>query len=164
MGCVFSSTSPLLLKNAECSPICLSLSICRYAVSVRWEHEQRQQEQQQPQQRRRKRKSSPSSSYSSGSDCCKPYTITENFSTYFCCCARRVGSMFFLIEKKDGTPIVVAGPCWPFCTFVTVPLIVVLSGMVGYFIVSNPNAGLVSGCFPTCSQYLCTTLTHVWWR
>ena len=52
--------------------------------------------------------------------------------------------MFFLIEGKDGSPIVVAGPCWPFCTFVTVPLIVVLSGLVGYFIVSNPDTGLVS--------------------
>lgn len=52
--------------------------------------------------------------------------------------------MFFLVERRDGSPIVVAGPCWPFCTFVTVPLIVVLSGLVGYFIVSNPATGLVS--------------------
>jgi hypothetical protein len=55
--------------------------------------------------------------------------------------------MFFLVEKKDGSPIIVAGPCWPFCTFVTVPLIVVLSGLVGYFIVSNPSSGLVSESF-----------------
>lgn len=108
-----------------------SLSLSRYAVSIRWEHEQQQQ-------RRRRRKSTSLSS----SECCKPYAVTESFNTYFCCCARRVGSMFFLIEKKDGSPIVVAGPCWPFCTFVTAPLIVVLSGMVGYFIVSNPSAGL----------------------
>ncbi len=111
-----------------------SLSLSRYAVSIRWEHEQQQQ-------RRRRRKST--SLLSSWSECCKPYALTESFNTYFCCCARRVGSMFFLIEKKDGSPIVVAGPCWPFCTFVTAPLIVVLSGMVGYFIVSNPSAGLV---------------------
>ena len=52
--------------------------------------------------------------------------------------------MFFLLEKKDGSPIVVAGPCWPFCAFVTLPLIAVLSGLCGYFIVSNPNTGLVS--------------------
>ena len=52
--------------------------------------------------------------------------------------------MFFLVERKDGSPIIVAGPCWPFCSFVTVPLIVVCSGLVGYFIVSNPNTGLVS--------------------
>lgn len=51
--------------------------------------------------------------------------------------------MFFLVETKDGSPIVVAGPCWPFCTFVTTPLIIILSGMVGYFIVSNPNTRLV---------------------
>ena len=52
--------------------------------------------------------------------------------------------MFFLIEKPDGTPIVVAGPCWPFCTFVTVPLIVGIGTIVGIFIVSNPSTGLVS--------------------
>eukprot|EP00804_Cyclotella_cryptica_P008128 CCRYP_004611-RA/>CCRYP_004611-RA protein AED:0.05 eAED:0.05 QI:583/1/1/1/0.5/0.66/3/195/188 len=71
------------------------------------------------------------------------FTI-EDFHRYFCCCARRVGTMFFLLEKRDGTPIVVAGPCWPFCTFVTVPLIVVLSGLVGYLIVLNPKSGLPS--------------------
>ena len=42
--------------------------------------------------------------------------------------------MFFLLETKDGSPIV-AGPCWPFCTFVTLPLIVGISGMVGYFMI-----------------------------
>jgi hypothetical protein len=52
--------------------------------------------------------------------------------------------MFFLLEKRDGTPIVVAGPCWPFCTFVTVPLIIVLSGLVVYFILLDPKIGLVS--------------------
>ncbi len=51
--------------------------------------------------------------------------------------------MFFLLERRDGSPIVVAGPCWPFCSFVTTPLIVILSGMVGYFIVSDPNTKLV---------------------
>ena len=51
--------------------------------------------------------------------------------------------MFFLVEREDGSPIIVAGPCWPFCSFVTVPLIVGCSALVGYFIVSNPNTGLV---------------------
>jgi hypothetical protein len=123
-------------------PHFLSLSLSRYAVSIRWEHEQQQQ-------RRQRRKKSTCLSSTSSSECCKPYALTESFNTYFCCCARRVGSMFFLVEKKDGSPIVVAGPCWPFCTFVTVPLIVVLSGMVGYFIVSNPSAGLV------CERFFC---------
>lgn len=67
--------------------------------------------------------------------------------------------MFFLVERKDGSPIIVAGPCWPFCTFVTVPLIVVCSTLVGIFIVSNPNTGLVSSssgvlerlCFEMCN-------------
>jgi hypothetical protein len=38
----------------------------------------------------------------------------------------------------------VAGPCWPFCTFVTVPLIVVLSTLVMIFIIFNKQKGLVS--------------------
>mmetsp|Transcript_11520 Transcript_11520/g.24556 ORF Transcript_11520/g.24556 Transcript_11520/m.24556 type:complete len:253 (+) Transcript_11520:158-916(+) len=102
-----------------------------YAVSVRWEREQ---------QGRRRQTSDPSRPVVEN----KPFlTFTiEDFNRYFCCCARRVGSMFFLLERRDGSPIVVAGPCWPFCTFVTVPLIVGLSGLVGYFIVSNPNTGL----------------------
>jgi len=102
-----------------------------YAVSVRWEHEQAARRQQ----------PSESSGPVVEHKPCLTFTM-EDFNRYFCCCARRVGSMFFLIERKDGSPIVVAGPCWPFCTFVTVPLIAVLSGLVGYFIVSNPNTGL----------------------
>lgn len=76
------------------------------------------------------------------------YSI-EDFHRYFCCCARRVGSMFILKERQDGSPLVIAGPCWPFCTFVTVPLIVVLSSLVAYFIVLNEDSGLVSlvGCY-----------------
>lgn len=61
----------------------------------------------------------------------------------FCCCARRVGNMYFLIEKQDGSPVVVAGPCWPFCVGVTVPLIVGISSAVIILIVLNPAAGLV---------------------
>jgi len=113
----------------------------RYAVSVRWERENAAE-------LRRRRGEPPLNSSSSGPITeaerpCLTFTI-EDFNRYFCCCARRVGSMFFLIERKDGSPIIVAGPCWPFCTFVTVPLIVVCSTLVGIFIVSNPNTGLVS--------------------
>ena len=108
------------------------LELCRYAVSVRWEREQAE---------RRRRENESSSGPVSTNQPLLTFSI-EDFNRYFCCCARRVGSMFFLLEKKDGSPIVVAGPCWPFCTFVTVPLIVVLSVLVGAFIVSNPNTGL----------------------
>jgi hypothetical protein len=51
--------------------------------------------------------------------------------------------MYFLIEKEDGSPVVVAGPCWPFCVGVTVPLIVGISSAVIILIVLNPAAGLV---------------------
>ena len=100
-------------------------------MSVRWEREQAEQ--------------SGQPSESSG-PIMERRSPLEDFNSLFCCCARRVGSMFFLLETKDGSPIVVAGPCWPFCTFVTTPLIVIFSGMVGYFIVSNPNTKLVR-CF-----------------
>ena len=51
--------------------------------------------------------------------------------------------MYFLVEKQDGSPVVVAGPCWPFCVGVTVPLIVGISSAVIILIVLNPAAGLV---------------------
>jgi len=52
--------------------------------------------------------------------------------------------MFILLEYSDGSPIVIAGPCWPFCVLVTVPLIVGISGLVAYFLVLNPDSGVVS--------------------
>ncbi len=110
-----------------------SLLKCRYAVSVRWEQEQEE----------RHRQLSDSSGPVTDNKPILTYSL-EDFHRYFCCCARRVGSMFFLLETTDGSPIVVAGPCWPFCTFVTLPLVVVLSSLVGYFIVLNENSGLVS--------------------
>lgn len=65
-------------------------------------------------------------------------------SRIFCRCARQVGSMHFLCERKDGSPIVVAGPMWPFCMFVTVPIICVLGGFVLYFCMLQMKAPLVS--------------------
>ena len=115
------------------TPDCYLGISCRYAVSVRWESEQRERAQQ----------IRSDGGPISGNEPPLTYTV-EDFHKYCCCCARRVGSMFFLIEKPDGTPIVVAGPCWPFCTFVTVPLIVGIGTIVGIFIVSNPSTGLVS--------------------
>jgi hypothetical protein len=42
--------------------------------------------------------------------------------------------MFILIERLDGSPLVAAGPCWPFCLFITVPLILGVAALVSYFI------------------------------
>lgn len=64
---------------------------------------------------------------------------------YFCCCARRIGNMFALVSYQDGTPMVIAGPCWPFCAFVTVPLILGVTGTVCYFlIIDSSYSSLVS--------------------
>jgi len=53
--------------------------------------------------------------------------------------------MFALLSYPDGTPVVVAGPCWPFCMLVTLPMILVVSGVVGYFLIyDNTYAQLVS--------------------
>ncbi|GAX19916.1 hypothetical protein FisN_1Lh615 [Fistulifera solaris] len=63
--------------------------------------------------------------------------------TYFCCCAQRIGNMFSLLSYQDGSPMVIAGPCWPFCALVTVPLILGVSGTVCYFlIVDNSYSSL----------------------
>lgn len=52
--------------------------------------------------------------------------------------------MHFLWERSDGSPIIVAGPMWPFCMFVTVPLVAGLSALVLYFCIVQENAPLVS--------------------
>lgn len=62
---------------------------------------------------------------------------------YFCCCARRLGNMFILLQRPDGSPLVIAGPCWPFCAGVTTPLIVGVSGLLTYFVLFNDTAEVV---------------------
>eukprot|EP00814_Leptocylindrus_danicus_P015058 CAMPEP_0116003898 /NCGR_PEP_ID=MMETSP0321-20121206/300_1 /TAXON_ID=163516 /ORGANISM="Leptocylindrus danicus var. danicus, Strain B650" /LENGTH=192 /DNA_ID=CAMNT_0003472135 /DNA_START=39 /DNA_END=614 /DNA_ORIENTATION=- len=60
-----------------------------------------------------------------------------------CCCAKPLGGMHVLWERKsDGSPIIIAGPLWPFCMFVTVPLIVFISGVFVYFVLLNDKIGL----------------------
>lgn len=67
----------------------------------------------------------------------------SDFHDYFCCCAKRIGHMFALISHPDGTPVVIAGPCWPFCVFVTVPMILGISSLVIYFLVISDIFSLV---------------------
>ena len=38
--------------------------------------------------------------------------------------------MFALVSYQDGAPMVLAGPCWPFCVFITLPLILVIPAYV----------------------------------
>ena len=52
--------------------------------------------------------------------------------------------MFILCERADGSPVVISGPCWPFCTFVTLPLILAVSGAVAYFVIISDDSPLVS--------------------
>jgi len=47
--------------------------------------------------------------------------------------------MFALVSYPDGTPVVLAGPCWPFCLFVTLPLILGISGVVSYFMIIDKS-------------------------
>jgi len=90
----------------------------KYAISVRWESEESENKQK----------------FCTGS--------VEDCNSLCCCCSRRVGGMFFLCQRKDGSPLIMAGPCWPFCTFVTLPLILGLSGLVSYFVIFQENAGM----------------------
>ena len=62
---------------------------------------------------------------------------------YCCCFARRIGNMFVLWQRRDGSPVVIAGPCWQFCCFVTVPLILGISGAISYFLIFNEKSPLV---------------------
>jgi len=81
-------------------------------------------------------------------ECCyKEYAVAKAVPTssekggflqsfYVCCCCarRRIGDMFVLLETRDGRPLMVVGPCWPFCAFITVPLIIVVSALIGVFV------------------------------
>jgi len=99
-----------------------------YAVSVRWEREYEER----------------GAALANGTCCPSGCTGTvEDFNSYCCCWARRrIGGMFFLLERANGSPLIVAGPCWPFCTFFTTPLILVVSGLVSYFVVLNQDLGV----------------------
>jgi len=96
----------------------------QYAVSTRWEHQNTARQEK-------------IANRGKNSCYCAPCTCSvEDFYNYCCCGARRrVGGMFFLLERPDGSPIIVAGPCWPFCTFITVPLILLVAALVSYFII-----------------------------
>eukprot|EP00526_Cylindrotheca_closterium_P029927 CAMPEP_0113652456 /NCGR_PEP_ID=MMETSP0017_2-20120614/28022_1 /TAXON_ID=2856 /ORGANISM="Cylindrotheca closterium" /LENGTH=160 /DNA_ID=CAMNT_0000565317 /DNA_START=297 /DNA_END=776 /DNA_ORIENTATION=- /assembly_acc=CAM_ASM_000147 len=67
---------------------------------------------------------------------------TRDFHRFFCCCAERLGNMFVFCKRPDGSPIVIAGPCWPFCCFVTVPLILGACGAVSYWLIIRENSAL----------------------
>lgn len=59
----------------------------------------------------------------------------KDVHSYFCCCARRIGNMFAVVSYPDGSPLVLAGPCWPFCVFFTVPFILGVSVLISYFMI-----------------------------
>lgn len=61
-------------------------------------------------------------------------TLPKDIHSYFCCCATRIGNMSALLTYSDGTPLLIAGPCWPFCVFVTLPVLLGVPVVVIYFI------------------------------
>lgn len=102
----------------------------KFAVSTRWEREQSE---------RAKRRAVSGSCLD-----CEVHNFMDLIHVMFCGCARRIGGMFSILERRDGSPILITGPCWPFCAFVTIPLISGLSGLVCYFIILNPDSALPS--------------------
>lgn len=88
-----------------------------YAVSVRWEREQ-----------------------AGEIDAVLPKCHALNA---LCCqCATPIGGMFVLCQHSDGEPIVMAGPLWSFCMFVTCPLVLFISGVFFYFVLLNDEIDL----------------------
>jgi len=90
----------------------------QYAISVRWEADE----------------AAKTKKFCTGT--------VEDCNSLCCCCTRRVGGMLFLCERRDGSPLIIAGPCWPFCTFVTLPLILGLSALVAYFCIFRKNSAM----------------------
>ena len=70
--------------------------------------------------------------------------ISEDMNSYFCICARNIGGMFSLLEKSNGTPIIITGSSWSTCVFCTVPIIVIFSFLVTWFIILDVENTLVS--------------------
>ena len=68
--------------------------------------------------------------------------ISNDMNTWFCCFATKIGGMFSLFEKNDGTPIIIAGPSWPVCIFFTFPIILIGSFLITWAILLD--TGLVS--------------------
>lgn len=104
-------------QSAEPEPVSRAVEVApsrkkQYAVSTRWEREVAE------------------------------HGPIQDYHAYFCCCAKRLGNMFVLFERSDGSPMVIAGPCWPFCMGVTLPLILGISALVCYFVLFNSANGL----------------------
>ena len=47
--------------------------------------------------------------------------------------------MFALLSYPDGSPLVIAGPCWPFCVLVTLPLVLGIPTLVIYFLIIDDS-------------------------
>lgn len=85
---------------------------------------------------------------SNGDECCCNSTCTgklrEDINSCFCCCATsRIGEMLVLSEKKDGTPRIIAGPEWPMCICCTVPMIIIGSALITYYIFVDADDQIV---------------------
>lgn len=60
----------------------------------------------------------------------------------FCWCSKPLGGMFILCQRRNGDPLMIAGPLWGFCMFITVPLILFISGVFLHFVVMNDKMDL----------------------
>jgi len=83
-------------------------------------------------------------------------------NTCFCCCAvQRIGEMLVLVEKDDGTPVFIVGPEWHFCVFCTVPMILIVTFLVTYFILVDDDSSNVSLLYYITSKFL-TVFQPLW--
>jgi len=78
-----------------------------------------------------------SNNNNSRSYCC------NDIKSCVCCCATKIGGMYSLVERKDGTPIIITGPSWPMCLFCTVPIIIASGFAITWFILRDAETNLV---------------------
>jgi len=132
-----NSDTPTVLMKEDSTSEAAAMTVARkkqFAVSTRWEREM-EENTRRIEAQRAKGPLCTSCCWFSGN-------ATEDLNPMCCCCAHRIGGMFSLLEKQDGTPVMIVGPCWPFCTFITLPLILVFSGLVLFFIIFDANPGM----------------------
>jgi len=82
----------------------------------------------------------------------------NGIKSFFCSCATIIGGMYSLVEKSDGTPIIITGPSWPMCLCCTVPMIILGSISITWFILMNIETNMPWWIIPIYISFIIGTL------
>lgn len=86
---------------------------------------------------------------------------SNDIKSCFCCCATIIGGMYSLVEKRDGTPIIIAGPTWPTCLFFTFPMIIFGSISTIWFVLMDVETDMPWWITPIYISFVTGTLVSL---